>query len=217
MNRRPPPRQPVEVRRLDPRRPVAADVAVAEVVGIDVDDVGMARSGGGTGLRQREAAWRKEIGVDSCRSFSSIVSLLRKQTMKYFLAKSEPGVYSIDDLERDEQDRLGRRHQRPGGKRHPRHEPRRPRLLLSQRRRLGDCRHRQRAHPQGATIRRIRNRPSPTWQFGGRLDPPTTLAEIKQSGKFDDWALVRQSRLSTMEAPEKFVEWMRARYPKAKI
>ena len=55
------------------------------------------------------------------------------------------------------------------------------------------------------------------FEFLGRLEPATTLAEIKQSGKFDDWALVRQGRLSTMEAPEKFVEWMRARYPKAKI
>jgi predicted RNA-binding protein with PUA-like domain len=53
--------------------------------------------------------------------------------------------------------------------------------------------------------------------YRGRLDPPTTLAEIKQSGKFDDWALVRQGRLSTMAAPEKFVAWMKARYPKAKI
>ena len=55
------------------------------------------------------------------------------------------------------------------------------------------------------------------FEYLGRLDPATTLTEIKQSGKFDDWALVRQSRLSTMEAPDKFVEWMRARYPKAKI
>jgi predicted RNA-binding protein with PUA-like domain len=54
-------------------------------------------------------------------------------------------------------------------------------------------------------------------EFAGRLDPPTSLAEIKQSKKFDDWALVRQGRLSTMAAPEKFVDWMRARYPKAKI
>ena len=54
-------------------------------------------------------------------------------------------------------------------------------------------------------------------EFAGRLDPPTTLAEIKESGKFDDWALVRQGRLSTMPAPENFVAWMRARYPKAKI
>jgi predicted RNA-binding protein with PUA-like domain len=54
-------------------------------------------------------------------------------------------------------------------------------------------------------------------QFSGRLDPPTTLAEIKQSKKFDDWALVRQSRLSTMRAPQEFVSWMRARYPKTRI
>jgi predicted RNA-binding protein with PUA-like domain len=53
--------------------------------------------------------------------------------------------------------------------------------------------------------------------YGERLDPPTTLAEIKQSGKFDDWALVRQGRLSTMEAPAKFVEWMRGRYSKVKM
>jgi hypothetical protein len=44
-----------------------------------------------------------------------------------------------------------------------------------------------------------------------------TLAEIKQSGEFADWALVRQGRLSTMAAPEKFVAWMRERYPKAGI
>jgi predicted RNA-binding protein with PUA-like domain len=50
-------------------------------------------------------------------------------------------------------------------------------------------------------------------EFAERLEPPTTLAEIKQSGLFDDWALVRQSRLSTMTAPASFVKWMRKRYP----
>ncbi|HTS76442.1 MAG TPA: EVE domain-containing protein, partial [Bryobacteraceae bacterium] len=54
-------------------------------------------------------------------------------------------------------------------------------------------------------------------EFAGRIDPPATLAEIKQSGKFNDWALVRQGRLSTMAAPEKFVAWMRERCPAAKI
>ena len=54
-------------------------------------------------------------------------------------------------------------------------------------------------------------------EFTGRLEPPTTLAEIKQSQKFNDWALVRQGRLSTMPAPEDFVAWMRKRYPAAKI
>ena len=52
---------------------------------------------------------------------------------------------------------------------------------------------------------------------GGRLDPPATLAEIKQSKEFEDWALVRQSRLSTMAAPDKFIKWMKMRYPKAKL
>ncbi len=54
-------------------------------------------------------------------------------------------------------------------------------------------------------------------EFLMRLDPPTSLADVKQSGRFDDWALVRQGRLSTMPAPDKFVEWMRARYPGRKI
>jgi hypothetical protein len=40
---------------------------------------------------------------------------------------------------------------------------------------------------------------------------------VKQSHRFKDWALVRQGRLSTMAAPEEFVEWMRARYPGKKI
>jgi len=53
--------------------------------------------------------------------------------------------------------------------------------------------------------------------FSGKLDPPVTLKEIKESGEFDDWALVRQGRLSTMAAPEKFVAWMRRRYPSAGI
>ena len=54
-------------------------------------------------------------------------------------------------------------------------------------------------------------------EFSGTLEPPTTLADIKASQKFKEWALVRQGRLSTMPAPETFVAWMRARYPKLKI
>jgi predicted RNA-binding protein with PUA-like domain len=50
-----------------------------------------------------------------------------------------------------------------------------------------------------------------------RLDPPTTLHAIKESGLFADFALVRQSRLSTMPCPDEFVDWVRARYPKVKF
>ena len=46
-------------------------------------------------------------------------------------------------------------------------------------------------------------------EFLPRLKTPVTLKEIKESGRFDDWSLVRQSRLSTMAVPETFVEWLR--------
>jgi predicted RNA-binding protein with PUA-like domain len=136
--------------------------------------------------------------------------------MKYFLAKSEPGVYSIDDLERDGQtlwDGVTNpqalqaiRAMRPGDRvffyhsggasaivglaevlTAPREDPKNPKSAVTD---LG---------------------------FGAKFDTPTSLAEVKQSGKFADWALVRQSRLSTMEAPEDFVKWMRARNPGVKI
>jgi predicted RNA-binding protein with PUA-like domain len=54
-------------------------------------------------------------------------------------------------------------------------------------------------------------------EFLRRLEPFVTLREIKDSKLFDDWALVRQSRLSTMEAPAAFTSWMKKRFPKAGI
>ncbi len=53
--------------------------------------------------------------------------------------------------------------------------------------------------------------------FLRRLDPPTTLHAVKASNLFPHFALVRQSRLSTMPCPDEFVDWVRARYPKVKI
>jgi predicted RNA-binding protein with PUA-like domain len=54
-------------------------------------------------------------------------------------------------------------------------------------------------------------------EYLSRFEPPVTLREIKDSKLFDDWALVRQSRLSTMTAPAAFVEWVRKRFPKMAI
>jgi predicted RNA-binding protein with PUA-like domain len=51
------------------------------------------------------------------------------------------------------------------------------------------------------------------FRFRCRVEPPVTLREIKQSGLFEDWALVRQSRLSTMAVPDKFVLWMQSLRP----
>ncbi len=50
-------------------------------------------------------------------------------------------------------------------------------------------------------------------RFRCRIDPPVSLREIKETGLFSDWALVRQGRLSTMAAPLEFVEWMRKQRP----
>jgi predicted RNA-binding protein with PUA-like domain len=55
------------------------------------------------------------------------------------------------------------------------------------------------------------------FRFRGRIEPPVTLREIKESGEFEDWALVKQSRLSTMAVPDEFVRWIRARRPEAGI
>jgi predicted RNA-binding protein with PUA-like domain len=136
--------------------------------------------------------------------------------MKYFLAKTDPETYSIDQLEREKktpwdgvtnpQAVRAIRDMRPGDRvlvyhsggvsgivglaavrSDPRDDPK---------------------NPKSAVV---------DLEYAGRLEPPTTLAEIKQSRKFDDWALVRQGRLSTMAVPENFVEWLRARYPGKEI
>ena len=136
--------------------------------------------------------------------------------MKHYLAKTEPTVYSIDDLERDRQtvwDGVTNpqavkaiRAMKPGDRVFLYHSGGVSAVVgianvLSEGR--DDA-----TNPKSAVV---------DLAYGGRLDPPTSLAEVKQSGEFDDWALVRQSRLSTMEVPARFVEWMRARYPQAKI
>lgn len=47
------------------------------------------------------------------------------------------------------------------------------------------------------------------YRYGGSLAKPVSLTQIKESGLFQDFALVRQSRLSTMAAPQAFVAWLK--------
>jgi predicted RNA-binding protein with PUA-like domain len=136
--------------------------------------------------------------------------------MKYFLAKTDPETYSVDDLEKEKktvwdgvtnpQAVRAIREMQPGDKVFIYHSGGASGIVG-----LAKVVSEGRADPK--------NEKSAVagFEFLGRLDPPATLAEIKQSKLFDDWALVRQGRLSTMAAPEKFVEWMRKKYPKAKI
>jgi predicted RNA-binding protein with PUA-like domain len=136
--------------------------------------------------------------------------------MSYFLAKTDPDTYSIDSLEKEKKTVWD------GVK-----NPQAVKAILAMR--PGDRVFIYHSGGQSGVVGmaavRAAGRPDPKdprsavadFEFVQRLEPPTTLAEIKESKEFEDWALVRQGRLSTMAAPEKFVEWMRSRYPKAKI
>ncbi|HEX3745620.1 MAG TPA: EVE domain-containing protein [Bryobacteraceae bacterium] len=136
--------------------------------------------------------------------------------MKYFLAKTDPETYSLDDLEREQrtawdgvtnaQAVRAIREMRPGDRIFIYHSGGVSGVVG-----LATARSEARDDPKNSKSAVI------DLEFAGRLDPPTSLAEIKQSKLFDDWALVRQGRLSTMVAPEAFVEWMRKRYPAARI
>ena len=136
--------------------------------------------------------------------------------MRYFLAKTDPETYSIDDLEREKktvwdgvtnpQAVRAIREMRPGDRVFVYHSGGVSGVVG-----LATVRSEPRDDPKNSKSAVV------DLEFTGRLEPLTPLSEIKQSKEFTDWALVRQGRLSTMAAPEQFVEWMRARYPKAKI
>ena len=136
--------------------------------------------------------------------------------MNYFLAKTDPETYSIDNLERDHKT-VWDGVRNPQALRAIREMQSGDRVFIY--------------HSMGDAcivgLAKVASAPRPDakdakltvvdFEFVTRLEPPTMLREIKESGLFADWALVRQGRLSTMTAPTAFVEWMRKRYPKTKI
>ena len=136
--------------------------------------------------------------------------------MTYFLAKTDPETYSIEQLEKEKKtvwDGVNNpqavraiREMQPGDKVFIYHSGGLS-AVVGLARVLSDGRPDPK-NPKSAVA---------DFEFLTRLEPPVTLAEIKQSKLFDDWALVRQGRLSTMAAPEKFVAWMRKKFPKAGI
>jgi predicted RNA-binding protein with PUA-like domain len=127
--------------------------------------------------------------------------------MALFLAKTEPGTYSIDDLKRDGQTEWDGvrnpfavqaiRSMKPGD-----------RVLIyhsgSDRAVVG--------------LAEVVSDPRPaenddrSWvmdlKYLQHAKQPVTLSQVKDSHKFDDWALVRQGRLSTMSAPDAFWSWL---------
>ncbi len=136
--------------------------------------------------------------------------------MNYFLAKTDPETYSVDQLERDHKTVWD------GVKN--------PQALRA----IGEMRPGDRVfvyHSGGDAaivgLAQVASEPRPDpkspkltvveFEFLHRLDPPVSLKEIKEPELFGDWALVRQGRLSTMAVPAAFVAWMKKRYPKGKI
>ena len=136
--------------------------------------------------------------------------------MNYFLAKTDQDTYSIDDLEREHkttwdgvtnpQAVRAIKEMRPGDRVFIYHSGGVSAVVG-----LATVRSDPRADPKNPKSAVV------DLEYLGRIDPPVSLKEIKESKKFDDWALVRQGRLSTMAAPAKFVEWMRKSHPSAKI
>src|SRR6266704_3364010 len=136
--------------------------------------------------------------------------------MNYFLAKTDPETYAIENLEkerktvwdgvRNPQALRAIREMRPGDRVFIYHSMGDAAIMG-----LAGVISEPRPDPKNAKLTVVE------LEFLTRIDPPRTLREIKESHLFDDWSLVRQSRLSTMRAPEAFVQWMRKKYPKAKI
>ena len=128
--------------------------------------------------------------------------------MSYFLAKTDPATYSIDDLEHDRTTTWDGvrnaaalqaiRAMHPGDE-----------VLIY--------------HSQGEAaivgLARVISEPRPDPQdsqswvvdvtFVRRLEQAVTLREIKESQLFDDWSLVRQGRLSTMGVPDNVISWLK--------
>jgi predicted RNA-binding protein with PUA-like domain len=131
--------------------------------------------------------------------------------MQYFLAKTEPSVYSIDELEKLGEDYWD-------GVNNPQANN------FIKQMRGGDIvliYHSGTGEPAiVGTAKVIRQAEAdkknpksfvPWFKFVRKFDTPVSLKEIKESHLFDDWYLVKQGRLSTMSVPENFINWLKTK------
>ena len=130
--------------------------------------------------------------------------------MNYYLAKSDPLEYSIEDLAKDSIASWdGVRN--PQALKFLKHMQKGDRVLIY--------------HSQGqAAIVGLaevvgNQRPDPndskSWLVDFKFirtfkEPYITLQQIKKTGLFNDFRLVYQSRLSTMDVPAYFINWLKA-------
>lgn len=127
--------------------------------------------------------------------------------MAYFLAKTDPQTYSLDDLKADGTTEWD-------GVRNP------TAVNAIKTMKPGDTViiYHSRGEAAVVGLAKVVSEPRPdendakSWvadfQYVRHAKRPVTLREIKESHLFDDWLLVRQGRLSTMAAPEAFWTWL---------
>ena len=127
--------------------------------------------------------------------------------MAYFLAKTDPGTYSIDDLKREGTTVWD-------GVRNP------AAVNAIKMMKPGDTIIIYHSQKEAAVVglAKVVSPPRPdkndrrSWvvdvEYVRHAKRPVPLREIKESHAFDGWALVRQGRLSTMSAPAEFWKWL---------
>ena len=128
--------------------------------------------------------------------------------MAYFLAKTDPETYSLEQLEQDKETTWdGVRNVQA--------------IRVIQSMHSGDqvLIYHSRGEAAIVGLARVISEPRPdpkddkSWvvnvAFVRRFAQPITLREIKESHRFDDWSLVRQGRLSTMSVPDNVVTWLK--------
>lgn len=128
--------------------------------------------------------------------------------MTYFLAKTDPESYSLDQFERDHRTVWD-------GVRNPQA------VRTIQQMQPGDdvLIYHSMTDKAIVGLARVISEPRPdpddskSWvvelEFARRIEHPVTLQEIKDTHLFDTWSLIRQSRLSTTDVPDAVVAWLK--------
>ena len=132
--------------------------------------------------------------------------------MPYFLAKTDPDTYSMGDMQRDQTTIWDGVHSHQA-------------VNFIKTWKPGDLVFIYHSQGQNAIVGlvEVTSLPEPdlkderkiSWftkvRFVRKYEPSQqiTLKQIKQSGLFNEWFLVRQGRLSTMSCPDEFVEWIK--------
>ena len=132
--------------------------------------------------------------------------------MNYFLAKTDPETYSISDLRRDKQTNWDGVHNYTA-------------ILVIKSWKPGDLVliYHSQTEKRIVGLAKVIGEPEPdkndkrgiSWMAKLEFikefpeEQKITLAQVKESGKFNEFALVKIGRLSTMACPPEFVVWLK--------